>query len=73
MRIINRDLTRERIVAYITNNQIYIKIWYKTHGKWVSEFYFQSYDWEIDSEMVNSTIEYVKRTWGLKNPKVIVN
>lgn len=73
MRIINKDLTREKIKLFITNNQIYVEIFAKIHGKWVKETFFQSYDWEIDSEYVQGTIKYIIRTWGLKDPQVIIN
>ena len=70
MRIINRDLTKEKITVYVTNHQIYIEIFVKYHGKWVKETYFQSYDWEIDQEYVNGTVKYIMHTWNLKNPVV---
>lgn len=73
MRIINRDLTKEKIVVHTTDHQIYVEIHAKIHGKWVKETFFQSYDWEIDQEYVNSTVRFIKRTWGLKDPRIIIN
>lgn len=71
MKLVNRDLTREKITVYVTNHQIYIEIFVK-YSKWVKETYFQSYDWEIDQEYINSTVRFIKRTWGLKNPKITI-
>lgn len=72
MRIINHDLTKESVHISITNTQIYAEILHKEHGKWVMDTYFQSYDWEPDEELVNSTVRYIKRTWKLHNPVVII-
>lgn len=72
--LVNKDLTRSSITVYVTNgHQIYVEIFAKIHGKWVKETFFQSYDWEIDSEYVQGTIKYIIRTWGLKDPQVIIN
>ena len=73
MRIVNRDMTRESIVCYVTRNQIYARIWNKSHGKWESTTYFVSYDFDIDQELIISTVRYIKRTWGLKNPITIIS
>lgn len=74
MKLVNRDMTRETVTVYVTRNQIFAKIWSKnTHGKWEVSSYFQSYDWEPDEELVEVTIRYIKRTWDLVNPKVIVS
>ena len=72
MKLMNRDLTKESVVVYVTGNQIYIEVFAKIHGKWVKETFFQSFDWEIDQEYVNGTVRYIKRTWGLKDPQVVV-
>lgn len=70
--LVNKDLTRASITLHITNNQIYAEIWSKSHGKWEKDTYFQSYDWEVSMDMVDTTISYIIRTWNLKNPKVIL-
>lgn len=72
MKVINKDMTRESVKVFITNNQVYARIFAKSHGKWEIHEYFQSYDWEIDQELIKTTIRYIKRTWGLSNPKVEV-
>ena len=72
MRIINKDLTQEKVSVYTTNHQIYVKIWSKVHGRWTISTYFQSYDWEIDDSIKQSTIKYIVRTWNLKNPKITI-
>lgn len=72
MRIVNKDLTRESVNIFITNNQIYAEIYHKSHGKWKTSTYFQSYDWNVDVELINSTVRYIKRTWDLSDPKVVV-
>lgn len=73
MRIINKDLTREKIKLFITNNQIYVEIFVKYKGKWVNETYFQSYDWKPDDEYINGVVKFIIRTWGLKNPQIIIS
>ena len=72
MRIVNRDLTKESVIVYVTDHQVFAKIFSKTNGKWKHEEYFQSYDFSIDEELISSTIKYIKRTWGLENPKIII-
>ena len=72
MRIVNRDLTKETVKVFVTGNQIYAKIWSKNHGKWGTEEYFQSYDWNIDEELISSTIKYIIRVWSLKAPRIVV-
>lgn len=71
MRIINKDLTKESIHIYITNNQVYAEIHNKTHGKWVMETFLKEYI-DIDEDTIKSTIKYIIRTFGLKNPKVTI-
>lgn len=73
MKVLNKDMTRESIKLFVTNNhQIYAEVFVKHHGKWLTETYFQSYDWSIDEEYINGTIKYIIKTWGLKDPKVVV-
>lgn len=72
MRIINKDMTRESIRICVTAHQIHAEIFTKVHGKWKHEQYFQSYDWKPDEENVELTIKHIKRTWGLSDPKVII-
>ena len=72
MRIVNRDLTKESVIVYVTDHQVFAKIFHKETGKWTTSTYFQSYDWKPDVELINSTIKYIKRTWGLENPKIII-
>lgn len=72
MKLVNRDMTKEAVTVYVTGSQIYVEIHAKIHGKWVKETFFQSYDWEIDQEYINGTIKYIIRTWGLKDPQVII-
>lgn len=73
MKVLNKDMTRESIKLFVTNNhQIYAEVFVKHHGKWVKQTYFQSYDWEIDHSYVYGTIKFIIRTWGLKDPKIEV-
>lgn len=72
MRIVNRDLTKESVYVYVSSNQIYARIWFKNHGKWEVNEYFQSHDFLIDKEIITTTIKYIKRTWGLSNPVVVI-
>ena len=72
MKLINKDLTRERVWVSITNNQIYARIFSHKSSKWIVDTYFVSYNFEVDSELVESTIKHICRTWGLRNPKVII-
>ena len=72
MKLINKDLTKEKIEMFITNNQIFVKIFHKETGKWTTSTYFQSYDFSIDEELISSTIKYITYTWSLKAPVVEV-
>lgn len=72
MRIINRDLTREVVHVYVTDDQIYAEIYCKSHGKWEHETYFVSYDFLVDEELVEIIIKHIVEKWGLKNPKIII-
>lgn len=69
--LVNKDLTKESLSISITKNQMYIRIFVKIHGKWVVNEYFKDYNFEIDEELISSTINYIVRTWGLKAPKVV--
>lgn len=73
MKLVNRDMTRECVTIYTKGNQIYAEIWSKTSQKWKIETYFKDYGFPVDKELISSTVRYIKRIWGLKNPKVIVN
>lgn len=70
--LVNKDMTRESVVVYVTNSQIYARIWSKTSQKWEVSEYFKVYDFEIDEELVHSTIQYIIRLWNLKNPRITV-
>lgn len=72
MRIVNKDMTKESVKVFITNNQIYAKIWTKVHGKWTTETFLKSFDSNIDEELINSTTRYIKRVWNLKDPVVTI-
>ena len=72
MKLVNRDLTKESVHLYVSNHQIYARIWSKTSQKWETETYCQSYDFLIDEELVATTIKYIVRTWNLKNPRITV-
>lgn len=72
MKIINKDMTRESIRVYVSDHQIHAEIFTKNHGKWCKEYYFQSYDWNIDEELILSTCREIKRLWDLRNPRITV-
>lgn len=72
MKIVNRDMTRENIKVFVSNNQIYVRIFFHSHGKWQVGEYFQAYDWKVDRELIASTLRYITRTWNLKSPKVVI-
>ena len=69
MKLVNKDMTRESVHVATTDTQIYIKIFHKYHGKWQIDTYFVSYGF-VDEELIASTVKYIKRTWGLRNPIV---
>lgn len=70
MRVINKDLTKEKIFVNVSGGQIYIEVFSKVKGKWKIESYFEEYNFEVDKELTNLTISTVKRLWNLKSPKV---
>lgn len=70
--LVNKDLTRESVHLYISNHQIYAKIWSRSRNKWCTQTYFQSYDWEIDDSLIESTIRYIIRVWRLNNPRIVI-
>jgi hypothetical protein len=71
--LVNKDLTRESLRIYVSNHQIYAKIFHKSHhGKWETEEYFKDYGFEIDREHTKLTIKEIKRLWGLQNPKLSI-
>lgn len=57
---------------FVTGNQIYARIWSKNSHKWELSEYFKDYSFEVDSELVESTIRYIVKLFGLKNPKIII-
>lgn len=72
MKIVNRDMTRESIQVFVSEHQIYAQIWSRTNNKWSVDEYFKAFSFEVDSELVESSIREIKRLWGLKAPKIIV-
>ena len=73
MKLVNRDFTKESVKVFVTKNQIYAEIWSRSkYGRWESTTFFKSYDFDIDQELVESTVRYIKRTWNLNNPVVII-
>lgn len=72
--LINKDLTKEVITLYVTGNQIYAEIFSKNTHKWEVTTYFKDFgEVDIDEDLIRSTIRYIKRLWGLKNPMIITN
>lgn len=73
MKLVNRDMTRESIQMFISEHQIYAQIWSKTRtNKWSVDEYFKSYSFEVDEDLIKSSIKEIVRLWGLKAPKIIV-
>ena len=72
MRLVNKDITQEKIWVNVSNGEFYAEIFYKVRGKWKTEVYFRNYDFEIDRELCNSTIRYIIRECKLSNPKVFL-
>lgn len=70
MKVINKDLTSEKVWVNVSGSQIYAEIFSKVHGKWTTQTYFKDYNFDIDRELCDSTIREIKRLWDLKNPKL---
>ena len=70
MKVINKDLTHEKMWVNVCGNQFYAEIFSKVHGKWTTEVYFKDYNFEIDKELTQLTIKEIIRLWNLSNPKV---
>ena len=72
MRIINKDLTKQKVWVNVSGSQIYIEVFSKVHGKWTTETYFEDYSFEVDRELMTIVIKNVIKLWNLKNPKVYI-
>ena len=70
MKLINKDLTREKVWVNVCGNQIYAEVFSKAHGKWVIDTYFKDFGFEVDRELCELTIKTIYKLWRLENPKV---
>lgn len=73
MKLVNKDLTRETVRICVTGTQIYARILSKNAShKWEVTTFFKDHGFEVDKELVESTIQYIIRIWSLKSPKIII-
>lgn len=72
MRLVNKDLTQAKVWVNVSNGEFYAEVFSKVHGKWTTQTYFKSYDFEIDKELTQLTIKEIIRLWNLSNPKVFL-
>lgn len=72
MKVINKDLTHEKMWVNVSNTQFYAEIFSKVHGKWKVETYFEDFGFEVDKELMNLTIKNIINLWKLKNPKLYI-
>ena len=70
MKLINKDLTREKVWVNVSGTQLYAEVFSKVHGKWTTETYFEDYGFEVDKELCKLTIQKIYRLWDLRNPEL---
>lgn len=72
MKIINKDLTQEKIWVNVSGSQFYAEVFTKVHGKWTTQTYFENFNFEVDKELCKLTIQKIYRLWNLNNPKLFL-